>query len=297
MGHIFKIQRYSTHDGPGVRTTVFLKGCPLHCFWCQNPESQSINPVLFVQSDKCIKCGRCVDACSNAVNEITDNNLQVNRSPCQLCGDCVKPEVCLLSLRKIEGRSVTVEEIINSVIRDYNLYVNTGGGITISGGAPEAQPRFSVELLKAAKENLIHTCIETTGYASWEKLKPIIDLTDFILFDLKCIDEQKHIEGTGQSNRLILENAKNIIKENKEILFRTPLIPGFNDTPEEVETIAHFIFNELKLSPANYLELLPYNRLGEEKYKYMGLKKVQLNAQHQKIEYLENLNTIKNSIQ
>lgn len=296
IGHIFNIQRYSTHDGPGVRTTVFLKGCPLRCYWCQNPESQSINPVLLVQSDKCIKCGRCIDACPNAANKIIDNNLQVNRSLCQACGECTKPEVCLLSLRKIEGRSVTVEEIMNYVIRDYNLYVNTGGGITISGGAPEAQSQFSIELLKAANENIVHSCIETTGYAKWEKLKPIIELADFILFDLKCIDEKKHIEGTGKSNKLILDNAKNILKIKKDILFRTPLIPGFNDSFEDIETIARFIFNELKLSPTNYLELLPYNTLGEEKYKYMGLKEVRLNSQHQNKEYLESLNNIKNSI-
>ncbi len=296
MGHIFNIQRFSTHDGPGVRTTVFLKGCPLSCFWCQNPESQSIKPALLVQRDKCEKCGRCIKACPHKANSIVDNNLQINRSLCQSCGVCIQPEVCLSSLRKIEGRSVAVEEVMNYVIRDYNLYLNTGGGITISGGAPEAQPQFCIELLKSANENLIHTCIETTGFTSWEKLKSIIEFTDYVLFDLKCIDEKKHIEGTGQSNKLILENAKKIVKEKKDILFRTPLIPGFNDSPEEIATIARFICNELKLSPTNHLELLPYNKLGEEKYKYMGLKEVHLNSQHQNKEYIENLNNLKNSI-
>lgn len=296
MGQIFNIQRYSTHDGPGIRTTVFLKGCPLNCFWCQNPESQNLKPVLLFQSEKCLGCGRCIEICPSKANHIIDDNLQLKRNLCQSCGDCTKPEVCLSNLRKIEGRSVTVDEVMKQVIRDYNLYSNSGGGITISGGAPEAQAQFSVELLKAAKKNLIHTCIETTGAASWTKLKPIIELSDFILFDLKCIDEKKHIEGTGQSNKLILENAQKIIKEQKEILFRTPLIPGFNDTPEEIEAIARFIFYTLNLPPSDYLELLPYNKLGEEKYKYMGIKAVRLNSEHQNNEYLEKLNNIVNSI-
>jgi len=255
-----------------------------------------MKPVLLFQSEKCLKCGRCIEICPAKANKIIGNELQLNRNSCQSCGECTKPEVCLLSLRKVEGKSVTAEEVIKQASRDYNLYANTGGGITISGGAPEAQAQFSIELLKSAKKNMIHTCIETTGAVSWKILKPIIDLSDFVLFDLKCIDEKKHIEGTGKSNKLILENAKKIIEEKKEILFRTPLIPSFNDTPEDIEAIARFIYYELKIPPKDYLELIPYNKLGEEKYKYMGLKAVQLDSQHQNKEYIEKLNIIINSI-
>lgn len=270
VGQVYNIQRYSTHDGPGVRTTVFLKGCPLRCFWCQNPESQSIRPVLMFRQDKCTVCGRCIEACPQQANSIVEGRLAVDRKLCTACGVCAKPGVCLAGTRKIEGKAMTVNEVIKQVVSDYSLYQNSGGGITVSGGDCEAQPEFTTALLKAAHKNLINTCVEISGAFPWETVKQITDHADYILYDLKCMSDEKHKQGTGVSNKRILENAKNLVRENKWIYFRTPLIPGFNDSPENIEATARFIRDELRLNPADHLELLAYNNLGEDKYLRLG---------------------------
>lgn len=292
VGQVYNIQRYSTHDGPGVRTTVFLKGCPLRCFWCQNPESQSIQPVLMFRNDKCTVCGRCIKSCPNQANSIVDGRLAVDRKLCSACGACAKPGVCLAGTRKIEGKTMTVNEIMSKVVSDYSLYQNSGGGITVSGGDCEAQPEFTAALLKAAHENLINTCVEISGAFPWETVKMITDHSDYILYDLKCMDDKRHIEGTGVSNKRILENAKNLVEENKRIFFRTPLIPGFNDRPEDVEATARFIRDELGLNPADHLELLAYNNLGEDKYLRLGDGNARLGYQRQSDEYVKKLKAI-----
>ena len=296
VGQVYNVQRYSTHDGPGVRTTVFLKGCPLRCFWCQNPESQSMQPVLMFRKDQCTLCGRCIEVCPNRANSIVDGRLVVDRKLCNACGVCAKPGVCLAGTRKIEGKTMTVNEIMDRVVSDYNLYQNSGGGITVSGGDCEAQPEFTAELLKAAHKNLINTCVEISGAFPWETVKMITDHADYILYDLKCVDDKRHIEGTGVSNKRILENAKNLVKENKRILFRTPLIPGFNDRPEDIEATARFIRDELGLNPADHLELLAYNNLGEDKYLRLGDGDMRPSYQRQPDEYVKELKEIIASI-
>lgn len=296
IGQVYNIQRYSTHDGPGIRTTVFLKGCPLRCFWCQNPESQKLNPVLMFREDKCTACGHCVKACPNHANSIVDAQLQIDRDLCVSCGTCAQPGVCLSGTRKIEGQGLTVKQVMDKVCSDYGVYQNSGGGLTVSGGDCAVQPQFTIALLKSAHENLINTCVEITGAFPWETIKSITDHADYILYDLKCMDDKKHIEGTGVSNKLVLENAKNLARENKKIKFRTPLIPGFNDSPEDIEATAKFIRNELGLSPAMHLELLAYNNLGEDKYTRLGADDLRPSYQRQSDEYLQKLKDIVASI-
>ena len=296
IGQVFNIQRYSTHDGPGVRTTVFLKGCPLRCFWCQNPESQSIQPVLMFRQDKCTLCGRCVEACPNHAINIIDGRVAVDRKICTACGACVRPGVCLAGTRKIEGKPMTVKEVMKQVVSDYSIYQNSGGGLTVSGGDCEAQPEFTAALLQAAHEELINTCVEISGAFPWNTVKMITDHADYILYDLKCIDDKKHQTGTGVSNKHILENAKNLVREGKQIHFRTPLIPNFNDSREDIAATARFIREELGLNPARHLELLAYNNLGEDKYLRLGNEDKRPSYQRQANEYVRELNEIIASI-
>jgi pyruvate formate lyase activating enzyme len=296
VGHVFNIQRYSTHDGPGVRTTVFLKGCPLRCFWCQNPESKNTHPELSFREDKCTLCARCIPVCPVGANSIVNGRMVVDRSLCTACGACTVPGVCLNNTRKIEGKTMTVDEVIKIVASDYNLYQNSGGGITVSGGECLAQPEFAAALLKSAHDNLINTCVEITGAFPWETVKMVTDHSDYIMYDLKHMDDEKHIEGTGVSNKRVKENAINLAKQGKNLVFRTPLIPGYNDDKENIEATARFIREELGLNPAEHLELLAYNNLGEDKYTRLGNDEGRPTYERQSDEYLKELRDIVASV-
>jgi pyruvate formate lyase activating enzyme len=265
-GVIFNIQHYSIHDGPGIRTTVFLNGCPLKCFWCQNPESQSFKPVLFFNAERCTGCGMCVDVCPENAISINDNISLTDRKLCKACGTCA--EVCPNEARSIMGRHMTASEVFEDVNGDAIFYQNSGGGVTLSGGDPTAQPEFSISILKLCREAAIHTAIETCGFARWEVLKSILEYTDLVLFDIKHMDPEKHKEYTGVSNELILDNLKKIKKElGLPILIRLPIMPGYNDSAENMEMTARFISNELE--NVEKVHLLPYHRLGETKYERM----------------------------
>lgn len=260
-GIVFNIQRFSVHDGPGIRTTVFLKGCPLKCFWCQNPESQKRRPEIFLDPEKCTGCAHCVSVCPTGASMLRDGHSAIKRYQCEGCGLCV--DDCQNEARTLIGKYVTVSEVVNVVMRDKKFYDNSGGGVTLSGGEPFRQPEFAGAILKSCKEAGVHTAIETCGYAPWPTIKRLLDYTDLVFYDIKCIDPKKHRDATGQSNELILENARKLVRCIK-MRVRVPLVTGFNDSPDEVKAIVNFVKNELG---SVEIDLLPYNKLGECKYR------------------------------
>lgn len=261
---IFNIQKFSLHDGPGIRTVVFFKGCPLKCKWCSNPESQSTKVQILWEREKCLNCGTCVSLCpSNAIIQ-TEHGIKINTSICTGCGTCVAS--CPNHALKAEGELKSVEEVLTVCLQDRDFYEESGGGVTLSGGEALMHPKFSIELLKALKAQGIHTAIETTGFASPKIFDEVTDYLDLLLFDIKHWDELKHKEGTGVSNRLILDNMKRAIESGKKVLPRLPVIPGFNHSPED----ARGFVQALKAVGANEVQLLPFHQFGEKKYEGLG---------------------------
>lgn len=246
-GVIFDIQRFCVHDGPGIRTTVFMKGCPLRCKWCHNPESQRPYPELMVYPDKCVRCGECLKVCPKAFDARCDNK-----------GVCAA--VCRHSAREVCGRTAAVEEIVAQVLRDERYYRTSGGGVTLSGGEPFFQPEFCLALLAACREAGLHTAVETAGCVPVEVLLEAAPLTDLFLYDIKGIDPEKHRQNTGAPNDLILSNARALSEAGADIRFRMPLIPGYNDD----ERAAVERFAEELSKP---LEIMPYHDTGVSKYK------------------------------
>ena len=262
-GVVFNIQHYSIHDGPGIRTTVFIKGCRLRCVWCQNPESQSFEPELFFNADKCTGCGLCVETCPEGAIEISQGHSKTDRTLCMSRGRCV--EVCPNEARNLMGNYITTEEVFSDVIEDEIFYKNSGGGVTLSGGEPLASPEFTITLLKLLKKAGIHTALDTCGYAQWEIIQNVLNYVDLVLFDFKHMNPVEHQKYTGVSNEPILDNARRIHRElNIPMLARVPVVPGYNDSIENIEATAKFIANELGTS--THVHLLPYHRLGEAKY-------------------------------
>lgn len=271
-GCIFNIQRYSLHDGPGIRTLVFLKGCPLRCSWCSNPESQYSHRELAYNSQKCIgieSCGRCMRACpQEAIEPVEENKIRIDRKKCQECFTC--SEACPTKAFSVFGVKMSVDEVLNVVEEDSLFYARSGGGITISGGEPLMQGEFSYALLSEAKKRRIKTAMETCGFADWEKLAQACSVLDHILYDIKCIDPDKHEKFTGVRNNVILDNFNKVCDHFPDLpkLVRTPLIAGFNDTEADVRKIVGFI----KGKPNVGYELLPGHHLGKPKYEYLGRK-------------------------
>jgi len=263
---IFHIQRFSIHDGPGIRTTVFFKGCPLRCRWCSNPESWNDFPEIVTNDARCTKCGRCLKACPVAgAITMTEKGRKLNRSLCNLCLKCAK--VCPTGAIAVTGQWMTLEEVMKEVESDTIFYENSGGGVTLSGGEPLAQWEFALELLKACQAKALHTALDTSGYAPWEVLERVLDFTDLVLFDIKHMNAVHHREGTGKSNRLILDNARRTAAKRRTWL-RVPLIPGYSDSVENLEAVARF---GLEIG-AEKVSLLPYHIWGEAKYARLGRK-------------------------
>lgn len=270
-GYVFNIQHYSVHDGPGIRTIVFLKGCPLRCQWCSNPESHQLTPNLAYNDNKCIttdECGYCLGACPLSAIEKNheDKKIKINW---QICDNCLKcSEICPAMALNSYGKLMSVKEVIDTVEADSVFYSRSEGGITLSGGEPLFQIDFAIELLKEAKKRRINTAIETTGHTEWANLEKACQYLDTVLYDIKCMDSAKHSEFTGVPNRLILENFEKMCNSFPAIkkVVRTAVIPGFNDTQEDILAIINFI----NAFPNVEYELLPYHRLGKPKYEYMG---------------------------
>lgn len=246
---IFDIERNSFVDGPGIRTTVFFKGCNLKCKWCHNPESQAPEKEMMLYKDKCIGCGKCREVCPNHLKK------------CDFCGKCEL--FCAADARRICGKEYTVDEVLSEILKDKSFYETSDGGATFSGGECMLQIDFLGELLKKCKENGIHTAVDTAGNVPWKYFEFIIPYTDMFLFDVKCISENLHIAGTGASNRLIIENLMTLSSVFKGSIFiRIPVIGSFNDTKEEMNKIKEFL-NNINFDK---IELLPYHNMGNNKY-------------------------------
>jgi pyruvate formate lyase activating enzyme len=266
-GLVFNIQRFSVNDGPGIRTTVFLKGCPLHCKWCHNPESISPDEQLVLRADRCVRCGECFTLCKNHAVRRVDGSFSTVRDVCVECGECI--EVCNAEAREIAGKEMTEAEVMKEVEKDVIFYEQSGGGASFSGGEPLLQHEFLRALLQACREKGIHTVVDTTGFTSPEILKSVSTFVDLFLFDLKTLDDQKHREYTGASNSLILGNLKRLAEWGKEVIVRIPIIPGVNDDPAGIRNSGAFVAS---LGNVSEIHLLPYHTIGVEKYKRLGME-------------------------
>ena len=263
-GIVFNIQKFCIHDGDGIRTCVFLKGCPLRCIWCHNPESIDKAPSLSFNKQKCSSCGRCITVCS--ARKIESSILSINREKCTRCGKCV--EICLADANEIIGREMTTQEVLDEVIKDKMFYDTSGGGLTITGGEPSYQPDFTSELLTLAKENGISLAIETCGIGSRKFYKKVADLGTTFLFDVKCIDSVRHKELTGADNSHIMANLKYLMDRGADIIIRLPLVPECNDSDEDIEKLSEFL--NLNKGRYRYAEIMPYHTLGIGKSEKLG---------------------------
>jgi len=262
-GIIADIKKFETHDGPGIRTTVFLKGCYLNCRWCANPETKEPYPQLYFIPRRCTGCGRCVKVCPE--NALTmDLKNKVDRKKCIMCFKCV--EACVNFAFKQVGREMTVEEVVTEVEKDKPFY-GADGGLTVSGGEPLCQPEFTRQLMKEVKERNISTVLDTSGYASWEVVESILEYTDLVLLDIKHMDPVKHKEGTGVANQLILQNARLMVKK-RPVRISLPLIPGYNDSKDNIEKTADFA----RSIGVEWVDIMPLHKFGQSKYEFLGLE-------------------------
>ncbi len=263
-GTIFNIQRFSLHDGPGIRTTVFFKGCPLHCIWCQNPEGLGREPLKIRHHQKCIGCYSCLDQCpQNAVKKgqagpVVDSEL------CRNCFRCC--EVCPVGAVEKAGETITAEELVTELLKDRLVFEESGGGVTFSGGEPFLQPAFLLEALKLLKREGVHRAVETCGYTAWPNLEKAAALTDLFLYDLKLVDDNQHLKYTGVSGKPILLNLKKLISLNVDVQVRMPIIKGINNDQGSLEKTAAYLL-EVGI---DQIELIPYHNYGEAKYEKIG---------------------------
>jgi len=265
-GRIFNIQRFSLHDGPGIRTTVFLKGCTLRCRWCHNPESLSAEKELVFVAEKCIGCGACFEACPTGALSLVEGQRRYDAVKCRLCGKCA--EACFAGALELEGRDVTVEEVVEEVLRDRIFYETSGGGVTLSGGEPLMQADFAAEVLARCRAEALHTAVDTAANVPWDAFERTLPHTSLVLLDLKLLDEERHRVATGAGNALILENARRLGAGEVPVVVRVPVIPGQTDDAQNLAAIAEFVG---EMERVEEVELLPYHRFAEAKYRRLRL--------------------------
>jgi pyruvate formate lyase activating enzyme len=265
LGVVFNVMRFALHDGPGIRTTVFLKGCPLDCWWCHNPESQSYTRQPMYLEERCRHCGECIEICPQRA--ITDDagSPRTDLALCTRCGTCV--ENCAAGAREICGRSVTVSALVSEIERDVVFFDDSGGGVTLSGGEPMTQSRFVAALLGACRERRIHTTIETCGYAEPATFLALARVADLVLFDLKILDREKHRRYAGVPNDRILANLESLADCGRPPVVRIPVVPGINDSADDARAFAAYLS---RIRPAR-VDLLPYHRIGSDKFRRLGL--------------------------
>ena len=269
-GWIFNIQHYSVHDGPGIRTTVFLKGCPLRCVWCSNPESQQLKPLILPDATNCIQCDECLKVCpEDAILVSGDGIRQVDAEKCTLCGVCI--EECYAGGLELIGKETTVETVMAEIAADQTFYDKSGGGVTLSGGDPTLQHSLSLEILKRCKALGIHTALETSGHTSWKIWESFLPYLDLVLYDLKEIDPDLHKQWTGISNELILDNLKRLAQSDVFVIVRRPVIPGYNDSADSIHALGRFV---RELGSVKEINLLPYHNFGKGKYERLGMEYV-----------------------
>ena len=261
--NILNIQRFAVHDGPGIRTAVFFKGCPLRCWWCHNPESQSSQAEILYSADRCRLCEACARACPQHGIERHGEQM-VTSGQCERCGACV--DACAAEARVLAGRSMTVAALLSEIERDTIFYDESGGGVTFTGGEPLAQPAALEALLLACRERRIHTAIETCGAASRDTLLHLCGLADLVLYDVKLTDDARHREVTGASNGNILENLAALTRAHRQVVVRVPVVPGVNDRIEDLRGLSALLVR----LPVHRVELMPYHRAGAEKYRRLG---------------------------
>lgn len=284
-GIIFDIQRYAIDDGPGIRTTVFLKGCPLRCLWCHNPEGIDMSPVIGWHEKYCTKCFKCIEICPNSAIVLREGRLITNESLCELCGRCVRE--CPTSAREMIGKIVTVHELFAELENDRAFYEESNGGITCSGGEPLMQAEFVSKLFQKCKEKGIHTTLDTSGYGEWEAFEKILPFTDLVLYDLKNMNRTKHVSFTGVEPSKIWNNFERLAQTGIPIYVRCPVVPGYIDDEDNFRKVAEFV---TKFDSVLGIELLPYHRLGEPKYSMLNRKYQLLGLEPPSVELMERLN-------
>jgi len=272
VGRLFNIQKFSINDGPGIRTLIFFKGCPLHCSWCSNPESQKRTCELMHYEQHCALCGKCGEVCPlgniELVEDLSGVMRRIDRKKCKGCGECVK--VCPNDALKLAGFEMTIDEVFSVILQDYLFYLNSNGGVTLGGGEPTMQPKFALALLEKCRQNSLHTAIETCGHTGWNVLESLAEYLDLVFYDIKLMDPDKHSAYAGVSNEKILTNLIRLLEKDVSIIIRVPIVTGVNDDKENIVDTMRFLKKHDRRHVIERVELVRYHKLGVNKYRALG---------------------------